>query len=160
MKNRYMMATTAIHKLGDISRRIPDLCVIHGENEENYIGNWLEGFGFVDVEFPKKSTRELTEEEKNKYNGMVIAIGNSVQQIVETKENIISCNTMKVVTKNSIYHFGEAGENGVRTISRDGKPFDFKHCVVTFLAVGKSMRFCEVGGSGRGWTTSKVLSIE
>lgn len=36
---RYMMATQAIHRLGDISREEPDLCVIHSEDAENYIGN-------------------------------------------------------------------------------------------------------------------------
>ncbi len=36
---KYMMATKAIYQLGDISSEIPDLCFIHSEDEENYIGN-------------------------------------------------------------------------------------------------------------------------
>ncbi|OGZ20805.1 MAG: hypothetical protein A2654_00235 [Candidatus Nealsonbacteria bacterium RIFCSPHIGHO2_01_FULL_43_31] len=82
---RYMMATKAIHKLGDISRDKPDLCVIHSEDEENYIGNWVTGFRFVEVKFPKATTRELTEEEKDKYDGMQIAIGDQPAFIVDIK---------------------------------------------------------------------------
>jgi hypothetical protein len=58
-----MMATTAIHKLGDISRKEEDLCRVYDEDEENYYGSWVEGFGFFDVRFPKETTRPLTEEE-------------------------------------------------------------------------------------------------
>lgn len=66
---KYMMATKAIHKLGDISRDVPDLCLITGEDAENYIGNWVEGFGFVDVNFPKTTTRDLTADEVSEYDG-------------------------------------------------------------------------------------------
>lgn len=84
----YMMATQAIHKLGDISSDEPDLCVIHSEDEENYVGNWVTGFGFINVKFPKNTTRELTEEEKEKYHGMQIVISNSSNPIrtIYTKE--------------------------------------------------------------------------
>ena len=61
----YMMATTAIHQLGDISREKLDLCIIEGEEGENYIGQWVEGYGFINVKFPKATTRELTGEEKD-----------------------------------------------------------------------------------------------
>ena len=57
------MATKAVHKLGDISRNKPDLCIVHDEDEKNYIGNWVTGFGFINVKFPKNTTRELSEEE-------------------------------------------------------------------------------------------------
>jgi hypothetical protein len=67
---RYMMATTAIHKLGDISSDIPDICVVSSETETDYIGNWVFGLGFFDVKFPKSTTKELTEEDKLKYNGL------------------------------------------------------------------------------------------
>lgn len=63
MKNKPMMATTAVHKLGDISSDIPDLAFIFDEDDENYIGSWAFGFGFADVKFPKSSTRELNPEE-------------------------------------------------------------------------------------------------
>lgn len=65
---KYMMATKAIHKLGDISSSEPDLCIIYREDDENWIGNWVTGLGFINVKFPKISTRELTREEIEKYN--------------------------------------------------------------------------------------------
>lgn len=69
MTGRYMMATKAIHKLGDISRDLPDLAWIEGEDGDDYIGVWVEGFGFADVRFPKATTRELTAEERERYDG-------------------------------------------------------------------------------------------
>jgi hypothetical protein len=60
---RPMMATTAIHQLGDISSDEPDLCYISGEDDENYIGAWATGFGFFNVKFPKATTRDLTDAE-------------------------------------------------------------------------------------------------
>lgn len=62
--SKFMMATSAYHKLGDISNT-PDesICVVHYETDEYFIGNWVSGFGFIDVCFPKNTTRELTQEE-------------------------------------------------------------------------------------------------
>lgn len=71
---KYMMATKAIHKLGDISSDEPDLCLIHSEDNENWIGNWVTGFGFINVKFPKISTRELTCEEIEKYNKQYVQL--------------------------------------------------------------------------------------
>ena len=72
----YMMATKAIHKLGDISRDSEDLCIIYDEDEDNYIGEWVTGVGYIKVKFPKDSTRPLTEEEITKYNKMWVRINN------------------------------------------------------------------------------------
>lgn len=66
---KYMMATKAFHQLGEISSSEPDICVIHKEDADNYIGNWVYGLGFVNVNFPKNTTRELTEAEVNHYHG-------------------------------------------------------------------------------------------
>lgn len=78
----YMMATTAIHKLGDISRDKPDLCIVFKEDEENFYGNFVEGFGFIHVRFPKKTTRPLTDKEKEEWNGKIMAInGTAVYKI-------------------------------------------------------------------------------
>jgi hypothetical protein len=74
--DKYMMATTAIHKMGDISSDIPDLCHVSRENAENYYGMWVTGFGFVNVRFPKETTRELTPEEIEKYNKMSVQVSN------------------------------------------------------------------------------------
>lgn len=71
---KYMMATKAFHQLGEISSAEPDICVVHKEDETNYIGNWVYGLGFVGVKFPKSTTRELTEAEVKQYNGQRLAI--------------------------------------------------------------------------------------
>ena len=73
-----MMATVATHKLGDISADVPTLCAVHGEDDDNYIGQWAEGFGFANVKFPKATTRNLTEDELGKLKGTVIIVGNVV----------------------------------------------------------------------------------
>lgn len=74
MTPKYMMATTAIHKLGDISSDTPDICIVHGEDGDDYIGHWVTGLGFIDVRFPKATTFDLTDEDKAKYNGMRLAM--------------------------------------------------------------------------------------
>ena len=84
---RYMMATAAIHQLGDISREKPDLCIIEGEEKGNYIGRWVEGYGFINVKFPKATTRELTDEEKERFDGQQVVIGsNPPHMIIRVKE--------------------------------------------------------------------------
>lgn len=60
---KIVMATKAMHKLGDISRDEPDYAHIYDENETDYIGYWLTGLGFIDVTFPKDGCREMTSEE-------------------------------------------------------------------------------------------------
>jgi hypothetical protein len=66
--NKYMMATKAVHLLGDISRDTEDLCFVRYETETHYVGNWVTGFGFISVMFPKDTTRELTPDELKFYN--------------------------------------------------------------------------------------------
>lgn len=75
--NKYMMATKAQHKLGDLSRDNESLCYIQGETDTHYIGYWVNSFGFINVEFPKDTTRELTQEEIDRWDGAHIAIGQS-----------------------------------------------------------------------------------
>lgn len=87
--NRYMMATKAIHCLGDISRVTEDICVISDEDESNYIGNWVTGFGLVEVKFPKETTRELTAAEVEHYHGMPISLGNLVRFLNLKEEKFI-----------------------------------------------------------------------
>jgi len=70
-----MMATRAIHTLGDISRDEPSLAIIYEEAGENWIGEWATGLGMVNVLFPKASTRELTDEERSLYRTKVIVGG-------------------------------------------------------------------------------------
>lgn len=80
-KPRYMMATTAIHKLGDISRTL-DIALVFAETETDYYGNWVSGIGLVNVRFPKKTTRELTKEEKNFYSTQVVITNNHIRPFV------------------------------------------------------------------------------
>jgi len=74
--DKYMMATKAMHTLGDISRDVEDICCIHEEKDDCYIGSWISGYGFINVEFPKETTRELTSDEVKKYNGRNYQISN------------------------------------------------------------------------------------
>jgi len=73
-RGRYMMATVAIHQLGDISRATPSLCLIQRQGLLNYYGHWVTGLGFVEVRFPKKTTRPLTQEERAQYRGKWVEI--------------------------------------------------------------------------------------
>jgi len=43
------------------------ICLIMGEDADNYIGNWASGFGEMRQKFPKKTTRDLTEGEIKDY---------------------------------------------------------------------------------------------
>ena len=61
---RYMMGTTAIHQLGDISRTEEDYCYIKEQTSEGYVGQWVTGYGFINVLFSFDTTRELTPEEE------------------------------------------------------------------------------------------------
>lgn len=69
MKPRYVMATKAHHRLGDLSREVPDLCIVDSEDEDNYYGHWVDGFRFTHVRFPKATTRPLSESEIARYHG-------------------------------------------------------------------------------------------
>ena len=55
----------AIHQLGDISRDVynAELIVVDGEDESNWIGHFVEGFGFVNVRFAKDDCKVATAEE-------------------------------------------------------------------------------------------------
>ena len=72
--DKYMMATRAFHLLGDISRDEEDLCHVSEETPTHWIGSWVEGYGFVKVKFPKETTRDLTDEEIEKYNAKVLQV--------------------------------------------------------------------------------------
>lgn len=80
--DRYMMATQAIHAVGNISRDEPHLAIVYRETERDYIGEWATGVGFINVRFPKETTRELTEDEKTLYRSRLIEIGGMTRPIV------------------------------------------------------------------------------
>jgi hypothetical protein len=86
--SHFAIATKAIHMLGDISRDEPDLCRIYDADEDNYYGMWETGFGFVDVQFPKETTRQLTKEEVEHYTGTSIAINNNPPHHTYTEKEL------------------------------------------------------------------------
>ncbi|GAB6989605.1 hypothetical protein [Paenibacillus pini] len=70
--NKYMVllgGRPAKHKLGDIGRKEDDFIRVFREDEEYFIGNFTEGFGFIDVKYKKVDCRNLTVEEVDKLNG-------------------------------------------------------------------------------------------
>lgn len=78
MEHRYMIlkgGSPAIHKLGDIGRDEDDLICVKSETLDHFIGNFVEGFGFMDVEFRKSDCRPLTPAEIEKLNSKVIQLG-------------------------------------------------------------------------------------
>ena len=78
MKPRYMILNggcPAIHKLGDIRRDEDDLIYVKSETADLFIGNFVEGFGFMDVEFRKCDCRPLNPSEIEKLNNSVIRLG-------------------------------------------------------------------------------------
>jgi len=74
IKPKYLMGTKAFHQLGDISRDEYDLFSATGETEKYWVGRWIFGFGFFNVLFPKETSRELTQEEIEKYNKTYVQI--------------------------------------------------------------------------------------
>lgn len=85
----------AIHKMGNIGRKIDDKIRIHSEDETNYIGNFEEGFGFIDVKFNKNDCRPLTTKERENLNG--IWYGNPMYRIyVDEEGNVIKGKTVIV----------------------------------------------------------------
>lgn len=54
-----ILATKAIHKMGDISRDEPDDATVYYEDEDNYYGEWDEGYGFIMVQFPKETSKVI-----------------------------------------------------------------------------------------------------
>ena len=72
MDARYMFIRKggkAIHKLGDISRNYlsAELIFVVSEDENNWIGYYVEGYGFIDVEFAKEDCRDASDEEVKRW---------------------------------------------------------------------------------------------
>lgn len=89
MATRYMMATKAIHQLGDISSDEPDLCYVYSEEGDDYVGRWATGLGFFNVKFPKATTRDLTDEEYEKFSKQHIGMsGMDLGTAVPAKETL------------------------------------------------------------------------
>ncbi len=82
----------AIHKLGNIGREEDDFIRVFEEDEEYYIGNFVQGFGFIDVKFKKRDCRSLTKEEVDHLNGRWHGINNHpyYQIWVDYEGNVIN----------------------------------------------------------------------
>jgi len=85
-RQRYMIATEAYHSNGDISRHVVDggqeetccnVCYVESEIGDSFFGRWFFGLGFFNVRFPKASTREITEKEREDINRMLEKRGRS-----------------------------------------------------------------------------------
>lgn len=75
--HRYLIGTKAYHLTGDISRKNEALFSTDMETDNYYVGSWVTGFGFVQVLFPKFTSRGLTEEEVRTYNQKYVQIGSN-----------------------------------------------------------------------------------
>ena len=155
MISKYMMATKAYHQLGDISNDIPDLCIISNEDKDNYYGSWKFGYGFYNVRFPKDTTHDLTQEEKNYWNGELYEMSGLKSAIIidDATNNIQRPNTAFIVkTKNSTFEFGPIEADGKRTCFRNGESLNRRVSIFS-LVLGKSMVL-------DGWySTSPVIDV-
>jgi len=148
---RYMMA---------LKDGISELCFVSREDEHNFIGHWVVGGEFFNIIFPKKITRELTEKEKNENNGLPVVVNNRLLYIIETRENPIPVNAFKAAIKNnSVLSFGEADEEGIRTISSNSEVLPFEKCNILFMSVGRKI-ILNPAGINKMTTTREVISIE
>ena len=141
MEPKYMMATKAIHQLGDISSNTPDLCMITNEDESDYIGNWVAGLGFIGVRFPKETTRELTQEEKNHWNGSMLELAGNIYPLHipgNTNDLDISPFEFSITTKSGAKYYFTAiiNDKEWRAYKRNDEPW--KQCLITSLVMGKN----------------------
>lgn len=161
-----MMATVAFNDENDISRAGPYLCEIDGEDEENYIGQWVEGFGFLGGQFPRATTRELTDEEEIYHNGRVVMMGTVFIELIHIPDapNTVPIpdGMMVVYTRNSIYRFGKADEKGVRAVAKAGATLPFDQCIVKSLMLDRPLVLINAdnGSVTTPLVSSKVERIE
>ena len=142
----------AIHKLGDIRRENDDYIRVYDETKDYYIGNFEEGFGFVDVKFRKKDCRALTEEERKQINGKWYSInGIPLYRIyVDDEGNII--NGKVLMLKGKI--------DKVTDTEGNDKHSNFIGLDVSFgedIQIGSSLVMLTDSGTIQ---TSKVINVE
>ncbi|SFF22772.1 hypothetical protein SAMN04487969_11944 [Paenibacillus algorifonticola] len=71
----------AIHKLGDIRREEDELIIVKSETEDHFIGNFVEGFGFMEVKYQKSDCRPLLPSEIEKLNNSRIGLGGIIYKL-------------------------------------------------------------------------------
>ncbi len=153
--NRIMIlkgGSPAIHKMGNIGRKFDDKIRVHSEDENHYIGNFEEGFGFIDVKFNKNNCRPLTQEEREELNGSWYGInGNPLYKIyVDEEGNIING---KVKTVKGVISKVTDGFGGDKHSNFVGLNVEFGEDI----QVGKSLIILTSAGV---ITTSKVTNFE
>ena len=142
----------AIHMTGNISRKCDDKIRIHSEDNDHYIGNFEEGFGFINVKFNKSDCRPLTTKERESLNGSWYSIsGNPLYRIyVDEEGNVVNG---KVLTVKGII-------TKVTDSSGSDKHSAFVNLNVEFgedILIGRSL----VMLTGEGAiTTSKISNID
>jgi hypothetical protein len=134
---KYKMATTALHLTGDISREDVDICIVYEEDDDNFYGNWICGFGFVGVAFPKATTRDLTPEEVEKYHGQPTMLAGGFGP------------TINITGEDFHKHVVVTKEGGGKVHSGT---------LVCPIKVGGVIAMTTDGG--RTWTTSAIQSID
>ena len=142
----------AIHKLGNIGRDIDDKIRIHSEDENYYIGNFEEGFGFINVKFNKSDCRPLTKTEREKLNGSWYGInGNPLYRIyVDDEGNVVNG---KVLTVKGVI-------NKVTDSLGNDKHSNFINLSVEFgedILIGRSIVMLTSEGP---ITTSRVTNVD
>lgn len=139
IKTRHMMATKAYHQLGDISNDTYDICLVYDEDGDNYIGNWITGMGFIDVKFPKDTTRELTPEEIEYYHGLPTMLGDAYFFINIKGEDF---------TKNACLYKNSNGNNELV----------FRGTLMCPIKIGSILYF--IGNNGGTYSTSRIKKVE
>jgi len=142
----------AIHMTGDIGRKCDDKIRIHSEDDTHYIGNFEEGFGFINVKFNKSDCRPLTEMEREKLNGSWYGInGNPLYRIyVDEEGNIVNG---KVLTVKGVI-------SKVTDSLGNDKHSNFINLSVEFgedILIGRSVVLLTGEGA---ITTSRVINVE
>jgi hypothetical protein len=142
----------ALHKMGDISRKVDDFIRVHSKTNEYYVGSFQEGFGFIDVKFKKEDCRPLTEEERKELNGKWYGINGTPLYRVYVDEQGNVVNGKCIMKKGTISKITDlAGEN---------KPSKFIELNVEFnedVEVGQSLILFT---GDKYITTSKVSNVE
>jgi len=143
----------AMHLLSDISREEDDYIRIYEETETHYIGNFEEGFGFINVEFKKEDCRPLTETERKELNGKWYSInGNPLYRIyVDEQDNIVNG---KCIMKKGII-------NKITNAEGEDKHSNWIGINVEFsedIDIGRSLIM--IMDDERYITASKVINVE
>ncbi|MET3209781.1 UNVERIFIED_CONTAM: hypothetical protein ABIC26_002728 [Paenibacillus sp. PvR008] len=68
----------ALHLMGNIGRDEDERINVIAEDEDYYIGTFCEGFGFMDVHFPKAHVRPMTRQEVDDLNKTCYSINGKI----------------------------------------------------------------------------------